>query len=80
MGQGAARDHAIACDARGVSRQPPLDFLERFNEAFVYEMQAFVAACRGETPLTLELADATEATRIGLAITRSLRSGLPQEV
>jgi len=39
-----------------------------------------VAACRGEKPLSLTLSDATEATRIGLAITRSLRSGLPETV
>jgi len=40
-----------------------------------HEMNAFVAACRGEAALDLTLSDATEATRIGLAITRSLRSG-----
>jgi hypothetical protein len=39
-------------------------------------MAAFVAACRGEQTLSLTLADALEATRIGLAITRSLHSEL----
>lgn len=43
-------------------------------------MAAFVAACRGERALTLSLADATEATRIGLAITRSLHSGQAEAV
>jgi myo-inositol 2-dehydrogenase / D-chiro-inositol 1-dehydrogenase len=38
-------------------------------------MAAFVAACRGEAEPPLTLADATEATRIGVALTRSLRSG-----
>ena len=38
-------------------------------------MAAFVAACQGEAPSPLTLADATEATRIGVAITRSLHSG-----
>jgi myo-inositol 2-dehydrogenase/D-chiro-inositol 1-dehydrogenase len=56
------------------------DFFERFGAAFQGEMAAFVAACRGETPLALTLADATEATRIGLAITRSLRSGQSEAV
>ena len=41
---------------------------------------AFAAACRGEKPLTLTLSDALEATRIGLAITRSLASGMPESV
>jgi myo-inositol 2-dehydrogenase/D-chiro-inositol 1-dehydrogenase len=53
------------------------DFFARFGEAFRLEMQAFVAACRGEHAAPLTLNDATEATRIGQAITQSLRSGLP---
>ena len=56
-------------------RQSVADFFERFGVAFERELQAFVACCRGEQPLPLALSDATEATRIGLAITRSLRSG-----
>jgi myo-inositol 2-dehydrogenase/D-chiro-inositol 1-dehydrogenase len=56
------------------------DFFERFGTAFEREMQAFVDACRGARPPELELADATEATRIGLAITRSLRSGQAEPV
>jgi myo-inositol 2-dehydrogenase/D-chiro-inositol 1-dehydrogenase len=43
-------------------------------------MAAFVAACRGEAALDLTLSDATEATRIGLAITRSLHSGQVEPV
>jgi hypothetical protein len=31
-------------------------------------MTAYVAACRGVTPLTLTLSDALEATRIGLGV------------
>jgi myo-inositol 2-dehydrogenase/D-chiro-inositol 1-dehydrogenase len=50
------------------------DFFERFGAAFQCEMEAFVAACRG-SPLLQSLADATEATRIGQALSRSLRSG-----
>jgi hypothetical protein len=33
-----------------------------------------------EKPLSLTLSDALEATRIGLAITRSLHSGMPETV
>ena len=52
---------------------------ERFGEAFQLELAAFVTACRGGTP-PITLADATEATRIGQAITRSLRSGQIERV
>jgi myo-inositol 2-dehydrogenase / D-chiro-inositol 1-dehydrogenase len=80
VGHGAARDRVVTSDAQGVRHQAVADFFERFSDAFQREMAAFVAACRGEQPLTLTLADATAATRIGLAITRSLRSGQVETV
>ncbi len=80
VGQGAARDRVVMSDAHGVRHVAAADFFERFGDAFLREMQAFVAACRGESALQLTLADATEATRIGLAVTRSLRSGMPEVV
>ncbi len=79
VGIGAQRDRVVTRDAQGVRHRPVADFFERFGEAFQREMGAFVAACRsGVAPLTL--ADATEATRIGAAITRSLRSGQVEAV
>ena len=75
VGHGGARDSLVTSDARGTSFQAVADFFERFGVAFERELQAFVASCRGEQAMPLELADATEATRIGLAITRSLHSG-----
>ncbi len=80
MGEHAARDRVILSDASGVRRTVVKDFYERFERAFSPEMAAFVAACRGEQTLSLTLADALDATRIGLAITRSLHSGLPEAV
>jgi myo-inositol 2-dehydrogenase/D-chiro-inositol 1-dehydrogenase len=80
VGHGAARDRLVTSDAHGTHRQSVGDFFERFHEAFLHEMTAFVAACRGEATLELTLADATEATRIGQAITRSLRSGRTEKV
>lgn len=74
VGVGAHRDRVQTRDAQGVHHRVVVDFFERFGEAFRCELDAFVAACAGAaTPTTL--ADATEATRIGQAITRSLRSG-----
>lgn len=72
--------HVERRSAVGVHHAVLPDFFERFREAFALEMAEFVAACRGEKALTLTLSDALEATRIGLAITRSLRSGLPEAV
>ncbi|MEP6502755.1 MAG: Gfo/Idh/MocA family oxidoreductase [Betaproteobacteria bacterium] len=80
VGERGARDRVVTSDGGGVHHQSVADFFERFSVAFERELQAFVAACRGEQPLPLALADATEATRIGLAITRSLHSGLPETV
>ena len=78
VGAGAARDRLQIADVHGVRQLTVADFFERFGDAFLHEMQAFVDACGGHRPLALTLNDATEATRIGQAITRSLQSGQPQ--
>lgn len=75
IGHGAARDRLVTSDCHGVRHASTSDFFERFGDAFIQEMQAFVAACRGEAVLDMRLSDATEASRIGQAISRSLRSG-----
>jgi myo-inositol 2-dehydrogenase/D-chiro-inositol 1-dehydrogenase len=80
VGQGGERDRVLTCDAAGMHRQAVADFFERFGAAFERELQAFVSACRGEQAMPLVLSDATEATRIGLAITRSLHSGQVEPV
>jgi myo-inositol 2-dehydrogenase/D-chiro-inositol 1-dehydrogenase len=80
VGHGAARDRVVFSDQHGVRHLAVKDFFERFEAAFLLEMQAFVDACHGTRPAPLSLNDATEATRIGLAITQSLRSGQPEAV
>lgn len=75
VGAGAARDRVVSSDAHGIHHLTVPDFWARFESAFGREMQAFVDACRGGAPVPLALSDATEATRIALAITRSLKSG-----
>lgn len=80
VGEHAASDRVVRSDQHGVRHGVVKDFYERFEAAFGAEMAAFVAACRGEQPLSLTLDDALEATRIGLAITRSLHSGMPEVV
>ena len=80
VGVGAHRDRVQSRDASGVHHRVLVDFVERFAEAFQREMAAFVAACKGEAAAPLTLADATEATRIGVAITKSLHSGQVEAV
>ena len=77
VGVGAHRDRVEMRDAQGVRHAVLADFFERFGDAFRLEMDAFVQACRGG-PVPLTLSDATEATRIGQALARSLRSGQPE--
>jgi len=80
VGVGAHRDRVQSRDAAGVHHRVLDDFVERFADAFQREMAAFVAACRGEASVPLTLSDATEATRIGVAIARSLKSGQVETV
>ncbi|MGQ0709572.1 MAG: Gfo/Idh/MocA family oxidoreductase [Rhodoferax sp.] len=77
VGMGAHLSRVQYRDADGVGHRALPDFFARFGDAFRLEMEAFVAACRGERSAPLTLGDATEATRIGQAITQSLRSGMP---
>ena len=80
IGHGAHADRTEFRTAAGVRHAALPDFFARFSDAFRIEMEAFVAACRGEIAPPLTLSDATEATRIGQAITASLRSGQPVEI
>jgi myo-inositol 2-dehydrogenase / D-chiro-inositol 1-dehydrogenase len=80
VGMGAHRDRVQLRDAQGVHHRSVVDFTERFAEAFRHEMDAFVAACRGQIAPPLTLADAAEATRIGVAMTRALKSGQVEAV
>jgi myo-inositol 2-dehydrogenase/D-chiro-inositol 1-dehydrogenase len=61
-------------DRHGMRNECTPTFYDRFEDAFVAELNAFTDAVRNDTELTLSLRDATEATRIGLAIQRSLAS------
>lgn len=50
-------------------------FLERFNDAYRLEVQAFVTALRTGTPLEPGTRDAVESLRVAIAATRSLHEG-----
>jgi len=61
-------------DAHGVRNECTPTFYERFEEAFLRETMEFVQAVHEDRPPALTLHDATEATRIGLALRESLRT------
>jgi myo-inositol 2-dehydrogenase/D-chiro-inositol 1-dehydrogenase len=61
-------------DAHGVRNECTPTFYERFEEAFLRETVHFVDAVLENRAPALTLHDATEATRIGIALRESLRS------
>ena len=61
-------------DAHGVRNECTPTFYERFEDAFLRETIEFVQAVREDRPPALTLHDASEATRIGIALRESLRT------
>jgi len=61
-------------DVHGVRNECTPTFYERFEEAFLRELTEFVDVVRADRSPPLTLADATEATRIGIALMESMRS------
>jgi myo-inositol 2-dehydrogenase/D-chiro-inositol 1-dehydrogenase len=73
IGANPRLDRVDIADQYGVRNECTPTFYERFEEAFVNELNAFVEAIRDDTPAPVTLADATEATRIGVALQQSAR-------
>jgi myo-inositol 2-dehydrogenase/D-chiro-inositol 1-dehydrogenase len=73
-------DDVVIGDTYGVRVECPPTFYERFAEAFLREAQAFVDCVRENRALPLTLRDATEATRIGVALRESLLAGAAVEL
>ena len=73
IGADARLNRVDIADGSGIRHECTPDFYARFADAFLIEAQEFVDAALGLTDLTLTLQDATEATRIGLAITQAMR-------
>lgn len=76
VGAGAHANRVVKSDAAGVSHAALPDFSARFSEAFIHELQAFADACNGKITAPLTLNDATEATRIGVELTKALRENI----
>jgi myo-inositol 2-dehydrogenase / D-chiro-inositol 1-dehydrogenase len=80
VGANPRLDRVEISDVHGVRNECTPTFYERFEEAFLAELQAFTDLVRETRAPALTLADATEATRIGIALTESLRSGRPVDL
>ena len=71
----ARLDHTVISDAHGVRHECTPTFYERFADAFLREDIEFAQAVLDDRPPPLTLHDATEATRIGIALRESLLDG-----
>ncbi|WP_137938274.1 Gfo/Idh/MocA family oxidoreductase [Chitinivorax sp. B] len=74
IGSNPRKNRVEISDQHGVRSECVGDFFERFSDAFLLEAQDFVNAVLQRRAPVLTLADATEATRIGLAITEAFRT------
>jgi myo-inositol 2-dehydrogenase/D-chiro-inositol 1-dehydrogenase len=72
IGANPRLDRVEISDAHGVRNECTPTFYERFEEAFLRETMEFVQAVREDRSPALTLHDATEATRIGVALRESL--------
>jgi len=72
VGRDGRVNHVEIADAHGIRTITTPTFYERFADAFLREEIHFVDAIRFDKPLALSLHDATEATRIGIALRASL--------
>ena len=72
VGRDGRLNQVEIADAHGIRTITTPTFYERFADAFLREEIHFVDAVRFDRPLALSLHDATEATRIGIALRKSL--------
>ena len=72
VGRDGRLNQVEIADAHGIRTITTPTFYERFAEAFLREEIHFVDAVRFDRSLALSLHDATEATRIGIALRKSL--------
>ena len=69
------KDFVELLDHRGVVRECSQSFLERFEAAYLAEVQEFVDCIRNTRTPQVSVHDGTMATRLAFAATRSFREG-----
>ncbi len=79
VGNAASRDGVMVLTA-GERSLFPLDYRERFPDAYRGELAAFVRACSGEAPAAPSLADDRRAVAIGVAARASAERGTALDV
>jgi len=67
------KDQVELLDERGVIRECSQSFLERFESAYVAEVQEFIDCIREKRAPQVSVHDGTMATRVAFAATRSFR-------
>nr|NIV34986.1 inositol 2-dehydrogenase [Anaerolineae bacterium] len=67
-------------DRSGVHHDMARTFPERFDEAFVAELQAFVDSVRQDAKPPVTGADSRATLAIGIAATRAMHEGVPVEL
>lgn len=72
VGRDGRLNQVEIADAHGIRTETTPTFWERFEDAFLRETVHFVDCVRHDRPPGLTLHDATEATRIGIALRASL--------
>ena len=72
VGRDARLNQVEIADGHGIRTETTPTFWERFEDAFLRETVHFVDCVRFDRPPGLTLHDATEATRIGIALRTSL--------
>ena len=72
IGRDGRLNHVEIADVHGIRTETTPTFWERFEEAFLRETIHFVDCVRHDRPTALTMHDATEATRIGIALRTSL--------
>ena len=72
VGRDGRLNQVEIADAHGIRTLTTPTFYERFADAFLREEMHFVDCVRHDRPPALTLHDATEATRIGIALRTSL--------
>lgn len=70
-----AKDHVVSHDAQGVRHEIPQNYFERFERAFVLEVNEFTASCLDGTPVPLDPSDAVRALRVASALQESMNTG-----
>jgi len=72
VGRDGRLNHVEIADTHGIRTETTPTFWERFEDAFLRETIHFIDCVRHDKPPALTLHDATEATRIAIALRTSL--------